>query len=59
MLHLKHFNDTEPYHHLIFISQHILAMDKEGKYTPSIQTLTLEINHLKSLTPPHLSICTA
>lgn len=32
-------------------------MDKEGRYTPSIQTLTLEINHLKWLTTPHISIC--
>lgn len=34
-----------------------LVEDKEGRYTPSIQTLTLERNRLKWLTPPHLSIC--
>lgn len=60
VLYLKHFNTDksgELYCHLILSANNILVVDKEGRYTPSIQILTLEINHLKLLTALHLSIC--
>lgn len=59
VLYLKYLNNAdmsvEPYNHSILSANSILVADKEGRYTPSIQTL--ERNHLKWLTPPHLSIC--